>query len=335
VETLNAEQAPIRLGVHELAAFVFCRRAGLLAFESKHEDEGHEQGLARLDFTHAYEFAELEQQLKSLLNWLLACVTALAAALVGWWFARDPLFVLGIKLLQLALVVKVLKLSWSAFSCYRKLGLYASVPPKSPDPTAEHDESVDWWSMRSAGFVAILPPGPFRDEEENLIGKPWRLLRHGSTLIPVFRANKPNNIKTQHRIRIAAYCQLVEHCEGSSSPYGIVLDPTGYAGMAIKITDTLQQELTQQLRRARQTISEAMVSSANEPPPPRNESKCKLCHYGELHKFDDGLHLNVRGEPNVVYSLSSPDGLKYHSTCGDRFHWRSPHKTLLERAWPG
>ena len=215
---MSTEQAPIRLGVHELAAFVFCPRAGLLAFEAKHEDEGHELGLARLDFRHPYEFAELQHQVNSMLNWILTCVIAMAAGLVCLWFARDPLIVLGLKLLQLTLIAKVLKLLWSAYRCYRKLCIYAATPPKSPDPTSGHDESVNWWSMRSAGFVAILPPGPFRDEEENLISKPWRLLRHGNTLIPVFRSNKPNNIKPLHRARVAAYCRLIANCEGSQAP---------------------------------------------------------------------------------------------------------------------
>ncbi len=333
METLNAEPTLIRLGVHELAAFVFCRRAGLIAFEKKHEDDGNDAGLARLDFKHAYEFIELHEQLKHVLNWMVASSVVMGLSLICLWVSTSPLLFVGITLLELYLLKYFLKSARNVFQYSRSIRAYEVLPGKSPDPTSTNDEAINWWSMRSAGFEAILPPAPFHDEENNLIGKPWRLLRHGSTLIPVFRANKAKNIKEQHRVRIAAYCQLVEQCEGSYAPYGIVLDPIGYAGTAIKITESLQHQLREELRRARQTISQARASAKQEPSPPRNEEKCKLCPYGKVHASDDQLHLNVRGEPSEVYGLESPSGKTFHSNCGDRFHWRPPHKTLLEQGW--
>lgn len=322
-----------RISVHVLAAFVFCRRAGLLAFESQQEDDGHDLGLARLDFTYAYGLVDLQNELSYLLNWLGTCSAALVIVHACQWVVSDILLDFGFILLQLAIVSFLVQLGWKSYVAYRKMHKYAAMPAQTPDPASSLDEKVNWWSMQSAGFEAILPPEAFYDPDSKLTGKPWRLLRHGNTLIPVFRSNKPNNIKPQHRARVAAYCRLIANCEGSQSPYGIVLNPNGYTGTAIKITERLQDTLTAELARARQAIVQATQSATHDPRSPSNEKKCESCPYGKMYSGHDSIHLNVRGEPSLPHSLKAPNGQAFHSHCGDRFQWWPPHKTQLEQRW--
>jgi len=321
-----------RLGAHELAAFVFCSRAGLLAYESQREDDGNELGLARLDFAHPYELGELRGQLNRWLNLMLAIAAALAIALVCRWLVAD-FWILLITALQIYLLFQLPQLAWKTYGCYRQLQTCETQPAQSPDPRSERDEEIDWWSLRTDGFAVIKPPEPFYDDHAALVGKPWRLLRKGELLIPVFRSRKPDNIREQHRVRIGAYCGLIEACTASQSPYGIVLNPTGYAGTAIKLTDELRALTAQHVERARSVIERASRSAHQDPPPPRNEEKCRHCPYGKTRPTEPELPTNVRGESVEPYPLNSTDGNTYHSLCGDRFHWRPPHQTLLERSW--
>lgn len=327
----NASNEP-RLGVHELAAFAFCNRAGLLAFESKRVDDGNELGLARLDFSHCYEFDELRAQLSQLLNWIIWVSLGLLVALICRWIAQGTVLLL-VTLLQLSLLCFLGQLGWKAYCCYRSLHRFETLPARSPDALSLEDEAVDWWCLRADDFEAILPPSPFHDEQTNIIGKPWRLLRKGPLLIPVFRCRKPDNIKTQHRLRVAAYCHLIEACEGSQSPYGIALDPRGYSGTAIKITDELRSLTSKHVAHARETINRAVAAQRHDPAPPRNEDKCRNCPFGRAAHAETDLRVDVRGQNVETYPLTSPEGKEFHSLCGDRFHWRPPHKTLLERSW--
>jgi hypothetical protein len=86
-------------------------------------------------------------------------------------------------------------------------------------------------------------------------------------------------VQRQHQIRMAAYCHLVEVCEGAESPYGIVLFGDSYQGMAIPNNSQNRKALHEELQKARQTIQ--AVKGNKEPLPPRNDQICRGCPLGE------------------------------------------------------
>jgi len=322
-----------RIGVHVLAAFVFCARAGLIAYETKHDDDGTDHGLARLDYTHPYELHALRKQLNVQLNRMLLGIGTLVLAIICHWLTRGTATSVFCIFAELFVIGFLVRCAVFAYPYFRDLSKLDATNSKEPNPLLPRDEPVKWWSMHSAGFESIKPPRAFHDKRLNLIGTPWRLLRKGNTLIPVFRARKEKNIKQQHRIRIAAYCHLISYCEGSESPYGILLDPSGYEGTAIKVGEAQQSELERKLAEARSVVDLAMLR--NDPHPPRNERKCLACPHGqpEQSTAETPPHRNLIGETVTKRVLLSTKRGRCHSICGDRFNWLPPHRDILVGAW--
>lgn len=75
-------------------------------------------------------------------------------------------------------------------------------------------------SSPSTGAARVTIIGP----EGTTGGKPWRLLKKGSLMIPVIRQRQGSSEwGTQHEVRLSAYCDLIEKCTGGDAPFGVTV----------------------------------------------------------------------------------------------------------------
>jgi hypothetical protein len=128
---------------------------------------------------------------------------------------------------------------------------------------------------------------------------------------------------------MAAYCHLVEMCEGFGSPYGIVLWAGTYRAMSVPNTPQARRELHEQVVRAKEAIR-AAEHRHKLPKPPSRKSLCERCPLGKPVAYVPGEGFSRHGVPLRVYKVQN-DGMKfYHSHCGDRFRWVPPHAKALD-----
>jgi CRISPR/Cas system-associated exonuclease Cas4 (RecB family) len=211
----------------------------------------------------------------------------------------------------------------------RRLATKAS--PRTPDLDSPDDEPVDWWEMHRAGFEATVYQESLAGHELRLRGKPWKVLRNHDVVIPVFRRRGSQRLYRQHYARIAAYCQLIEECEGVTSPYGLILEAGTYRAIAVKNTPAAKQALHTVLQRAQSLIRD-YAETGVEPPEPERHGFCSNCPIGfprlyvpgETELVNDGKRLPI------VPAFSTRRG-HYHSKCGDRFRWTPAHDRVERR----
>lgn len=323
------------LTVHALSEFVFCPRAGVLTFETR-ADQAKEERPANLDFALPYTLRELEQSLNHHLNrvWLWGAVTAgaLVAIAVIWWLGRELWLVLPAAILLL--IARPLQRHLNAVSILsriRAVALNARASGGDVDFSQDESQPVDWWQLLAAGWVSVSCHEPHRDDEWALSGTPWRVLRHGSVTIPVFKTNgvardEEPRLFAQHTVRMAGYCHLIEAREGRESPAGIVLFGNTYQGQTIPNSPQAKAALTDALASAR-----AILDGKDEPlRDPPAEELCVGCHWGCPQRFRQFVtETEVAGEVLAVFGTVASDKQLYHSPCGDRFEWVPPHELAL------
>jgi hypothetical protein len=212
------------LTVHALSEFVFCLRAGIRTVETRSEVE--EENLSvNLDFSLPYSIDELEQSLQQHLNrlWLLgtATVMVLSGAALALWAGRD-FFLLLMAALLLLLATPVSRRITAIQQLIRLRREVATQQPQEIDFTVASRQDVSWWELLAAAWMSVRCHEPYRDETQRLSGTPWRTLRRGSVIIPVFKmtqfddAEQPQ-VFPQHIVRMAGYCHLIEACEGQEN----------------------------------------------------------------------------------------------------------------------
>ena len=180
-----------------------------------------------------------------------------------------------------------------------------------------------------AGFESITYQDTLRDERWKLAGRPWRVLRKGGMRIPVFLMRRGNKVKFQHIARMAAYCHLIETCEGAESPYGIVLFNGTYDGIAIPNAPGPRKAFHSALVKSRKIINDSI--EGKDPEPPSNRQICYYCPNGRPVSYIPGETEHKKmGEPLPVHIIPAfPAGYDFHSACGDRFRWVAPHEKVL------
>ena len=357
---LDAKPNDPWLGVHVLTEFIFCPRAGLIAFEQETEDDGEEEirERPRLDYIPRWEMHSIERALNEVAEevkrklvvfkkWLKRIILATVIALPIMFlvitenFRGDEVwFILALLPLTLLLPGWVLKRMWGSIRNERhkleELGRIRDTAlaarPAEPDERVQDNQLVEWWSLWQAGFESINYKEPLRHDAWRLAGRPWRVLRRGSLRIPVFRKRCSDEFGArrlfrQHYARMAAYCHLLEACEGAQSPYGIVLFDDGtYEGVAIsKEARGSWVPLRDGLTQARRVIYDSR-NCGKDPDPPDQSNLCKGCNWGKpfVHRKGESQHTRF-GKPLKPRTVEGVDGRPYHSACGDRFRWVPPH----------
>lgn len=345
------------IGVYTLSQFIYCPRAGLLTYEQRQqeldedvEDNQPQVDEARLDYLPRWELFKIDRKLSELTDKFRGGVedlwenakwqfpVALSLGVVGIWCniaGYQVGFYCALGTLSLA-VPWFCYVSGSLLDTRSKIAELSALrdeakaaKPREPDPNRPDRESVYWWSLHAAGFDSITYKDSLRDDTWRVSGRPWRVMRRGSLRIPVVRkrVKSPSNrrLYRQHYARIAAYCRLLERCEGGRSPYGIVIFDDGqYQGVAIASNSRGSWvPFRDGLADARRIITDSIKHNRDPEPTPRC---CSGCDFGYPRVHRPGkTETTSMGVQLPVFGATGVDGRTYHSVCGDRFRWIPPH----------
>lgn len=325
------------LQVSQLAEFVFCARAGLLAVELAEAEAEHPLRM-NLDFAPPYSLAELEATLQRQFNllwaWCAAAFVTLTAAGCAYVWERRWLALLAGALLVLFAAPLARQLE-RCLQLVRLRHRIRSAPAGEPVWDLTTEQAVDWWQLLAAGWLSVRNHEAYQDAERSLSGRPWRTLRRGDLTIPVFKLphfspTQGLQLFPQHVMRMAAYCQLIESCEGRSSPAGIVLFGESYQGVTVPATPTARAAVEAALAQAREVLEASNVLERDPAPPA--PAWCAGCPWGLPRIFREGVtEISRDGELVPVYGRVLADRRLYHSPCGDRFAWRPPHELALRQ----
>ena len=334
VSRLKVEKGDF-ISASSVANVVYCKRAGLLAAESK--DVNRHDDMPVLDLLPAYEIEEIRdaiaQRWRRLLCGLGALIVAAAicsslAAFDTFRHARSTALVLFI--VMIALVPFLLSTTGSLRELIRRLRAADFGTRREPDPAATDITPVFWWDLWKSGFV------PHRcerlaDDNWKLDGSPVRILRRGSLAIPVMHTRKEHNFpKPQHLVRIMAYCHLVAFTEGANVPYGIILYGDTMQGVAVPNHPRYRKPFHDALEELRRLVTIA-DGGGPAPYPPPDPGTCAGCPFGKPRLLSKGiptLRNGKRLDPHVLKPMRGRT--KYHCDCGDRFEWCPSHELTKE-----
>ena len=324
------------LQVHVLSEYVFCPRACVLARASG-EDQGDEEPNlgARLDGYVDYDakrFAEaLHAAWTEIGHWLTCLAPALLLVLVSGWFV-SAYVALYLSLPVFYVLVRLWNSSRWLLEIARAEARYASAAPFSLEAVPDTIQEVNWWSLRKAGFDCRKPQDAHRDPADRLCGKPWRILTHHNAIrIPVVRKHRGDRTwGPQHVVRLAAYCRLLERCEGATSPFGVLLFADSDECIVFPNTAGPQFQLEQALASARELLQ--AVDSGRFIPPAPGDNRCSGCPFGKPREFIRGetdTVLDGQAIPAVTVPRPGKHNQRFHSACGDRFQWTPPHRDAV------
>lgn len=318
------------LTVHTLSEFVFCPRAGVIAYDNQQMDEVDSKPLRfNLDYLPDYSVALIEEAFKHQLRdlwrlvfhllgviafnillyrwgWLIGIAAGAGLLIAVGWRVADRLDKVLILVARRRRVIEALS--------------------REPVLNSQQMQRVNWWELLRAGYESEVDELVLEDESLQIAGRPWRILKKGSRRIPVVKALTPSGRdlsvpKAQHSTRIAAYCRLIERNIGVEAPFGIVIFGNTYEGWTVPNTETLQDELEAVVKIAKEQLKTVDdFASAIEP---ESVSICAGCLHGE----PIALERRPAGNKNIRGATSQKDGKLYHSRCGDLFGWVPPHQT--------
>lgn len=341
------------IGVHTLSEFAFCPRAGICSHDNAGSDDG-EEFFDRPGFYHLPIFFDNELRLRQgeLLSSLkigMAFGLALVVASSVAGFTLHPIFYIAAMVAGVASLVALVTIDARIKKISDLLADWQDANSELPSAEITEPTVVHWPNFFVAKYRCEQTQDVLDNDEWRLRGKPWRILRHGKLVIPVFLRNvmegtAGNSQNTdapplfnQHFVRIAAYCHLLESSTGLRAPYGVILTRGELTGVAIPNARETRERLEYMLGEARRTMRDL----ADQPNmyPPKDEDKCVLCPHGRPAKLQVRFPCRKTGEnakpgelgihtasawPKDRKKRQSPR--RFHSHCGDRFVWLPPHK---------
>ena len=317
------------LGASAVSSFLFCRRSALLVHESEREDRGEET--PTFDLLPRYELERIQEELRlRVQKWLTSMAGLILLVVVSGMLVQYGNWML-IAAAGCGLSVLIRPVIENAIAVIELRGrmLAASrAEAREPDRTAIDVQTVVWWDLLACGFESTIPEA-LLDDTWGLAGKPWRVLRKEGLAIPVMRTRSVlDRPRPQHQARAMAYCRLLEACEGSDSPYGIILYGNTYEGVAVPNRDSFRKPFHDALVELRTVVRRAQ-REGTEPQPPA-ESCCTDCPLGRPRSVDKEEPTVLNGVMLDPHLLAGRHGRTFHCDCGDRFHWRPPHRDALK-----
>ena len=318
--------------VHDLSEFVFCPRAGLIARESSDEESAEDPPDLGPKLGSFWDYSEHRFNDEILLAWgrlrmwvTLSAPTMMLVSLLGRFISPMAAAIgaipLGFFLAHVWLTLQHLFILVRHRSAFRNAAL------DLPDFSNHQITQVNWWTLRKAGFDCWKPELPYHDPDLRLSGKPWRVLTQGVRVrIPVFHKHRgESRLRPQHIVKLMAYCRLLEVCEGSESPFGILMFNDSDDCILIPNVSQFRQQFENALKGFRRLLS--VKKSEGLIPGIPDDHRCYGCHRGEPRLYVPQLSETILDgivRPPVVAG-------KVHSTCGDRFGWIPPHEQTLLR----
>jgi len=341
------------IGVHTLSEFAFCPRAGICSHDNSGSDDG-EEICDRPGFYHLpiffdnelkLQLGELQASLRaSMLFGLCLVIAATAAGLF-----LHPLFYLAAMLVGIASLVALVTIKSGITEVKDVLEQWSKINSELPGTDITEPTAVYWPNFFVAKYGCDPPTDVMDDEKWRLRGKPWRILRRGKMVIPVFLRNVMRGtdsrdtetppLYNQHFVRIAAYCHLLESSTGLQVPYGVILTRGELTGVAIPNTRETRERLEYDMEDARRTMRDL----AEQPNmyPTKDENKCVGCPHGRpvlaqvrfpCRKTGENAEpgeLGIRTASAKPRDREKQRPRRFHSHCGDRFQWLPPHELTV------
>ena len=330
---LTAAPGDPHFGVHVLTEFLYCPRAGIVAYESQPDDDGEDERPGRLDYLPRYDLANIEAVLMRSLHslfWLslLLLLTVVASLVLSVTF-HPRIKWAGIPIFLLLLIPTVGQFVNAVRLVARRAAALSASAREPLFDNSDQPQEIDWWQLRNAGFTAKRYEETLVDRQDKLSGRPYLVLCRGDLRVPVFRRHRPTErLHAQHFARIAAYCHLIERGTGFQSPYGVILFGTTYQGLAVRNAPATRRALRVGLTAARRIVRDSRRGV--EPLPP-HESLCRHCPVGRPIAHQPGVTETVStGGVLPVRGVFGPHNHLYHSRCGDRFRWLPPHERVVQ-----
>jgi hypothetical protein len=329
-----------RVSVHVLSEHEFCPRAALLAFESG-DDSGEEESPLgpRLDNLFVdydeHKFAEALQSGWSELRWWLILAAPASFLVFAMWRLVSPLSGLIVSLPLCYVGVRSYETMCCIARIYRERAIFRVAVPMPVDLKSQQIQEINWWTVRKDGFDCFKPVDPHFSPTDELIGRPWRILTKGTTLrIPVIRKHRGERVyRRQHLIRVAAYCRLIETCEGADSPFGILMFADSYDGILIPASAVGKLQLDAALSRVREFLD--TIATGKYVPPAPSDNRCSGCHRGQLRRYIKNESDTVLNGKTLAPFLAPGSGqFRLHCDCGDRFSWVPPHDDTVRSVSP-
>jgi hypothetical protein len=325
---------PPEVGVHVLSEHVFCPRAALLARESG-VDSGEEGVMPSQCPDGVFDYDEhrfveaIHAAWADVRFWLMMLAPALIFVLAVWrlW---SPMTGLMATLPFFYCLARLWECGVRVVDLIREQAVFNAAAVTEVDSAATGIRQVNWWSLRKAGFDCLKPADSMSDPEYRLAGKPWRMLVKGTTLrIPVIRKHRGERVwRPQHRVRISAYCRLIEVCQGGHAPFGILLFADSYECLIIPNTVVEKSQFEQALEEVRDFLR--LQEQGQFAPMKPVDNRCRGCPFGEPRQFERGQETKVNGMPIVPLQTNAADNKLYHCPCGDRFNWVPPHELAVK-----
>tara|TARA_R110002072_G_scaffold271038_1_gene430896 strand:- start:11407 stop:12501 length:1095 start_codon:yes stop_codon:yes gene_type:complete len=319
------------ISASSVANVVYCKRAGLLAAESK--DVNRRDDMPVLDLLPVYELEDIRDSIAQRWRRLLCGLGALIvtaticsslAAFDSFQYARSTALLLFI--VMIALVPFLLSTTSCLNELIRRLRAADLGTRREPDPAATDTTPVFWWDLWKSGFVSQRCDR-LADNNWKLDGSPFRVLQRDSWAIPVFRTRSVHDYpKPQHLVRIMAYCHLVESQIGADVPYGIILYGDTMRGIAVPNHPRYRKPFHDALEELRRLVT--IADGGGPPPYPGSPDACASCPFGKPRLLSEGkptLRDGKRLEPHVLVPTNGRKR-KYHCDCGDRFEWSPEHQ---------
>jgi len=326
--------APPEVSVHVLSEHLFCPRSAILTQEMG-DDKGEDEPQLGPKLPSFADFSEHQfvDELQSLWGkfrlWMTLIAPAIALAVVLWRLVSPlaglagslPLFYFLARLWDnVNMIVRVA----------REHRIMRAAEPTPVNLDSELIQEINWWSLRKDGFDCEKPVEAYRNSERGLRGRPWRVLSKGDLRIPVIRQHRGERLwRPKHVVRIAAYCRLIESCEGARAPFGVLLFERSWNCVIIPNTAAARSQLDRALHDVREFLR-IQLNGKFVPTAP-TDNRCRGCDWGEPRPYVRNKSETVlNGNPLVPLQTRASDKLTYHSTCGDRFYWVPPHEAAID-----
>lgn len=368
---LTADAGTPWIGVHVITEFMFCPRAGLIAYELRQEDDGEDEDYIeqRPDLTYlpCYDLSKIEARLNFLAEEIKRLLQERAQILLKKKKRRVAKLIILTAVAIFLLIVLLeymgssLGVFLTAFIIYTYFFIEAfKIPPIDlgidslqsqieilkerrkqaqsaiPNEPLESTDSefINWWGLLAAGFESVSYREPLRDRKYRVAGRPWRVLRKGSLRIPVWRRKDENAV--ERRLKTQHYARMAAYCLLLEQVEG-GRSPYGI----ILLGDSEYKGITVSKDRSeaafrkglRQARSAISESRYRDPSPPDARS-CLHCPKGKPFAYFEGESNARTGRLNspVNRQLSWLDRRYYHSECGDRFCWLPPHEKATAKS---
>lgn len=324
------------VGVYALSEHVFCPRAALLTLESAADEESNEEPALgpKLDWFGDFNERLFVQALHGIWGEIRFWLTLLAPAglilFVAWRIGSGMLGTMA-SFAALLLLAALGNSIAALIRLVREQAIWRAALPAELDLNSPEIREVNWWALRKAGFECRTRDEPNYDRTERLAGKPWRVLvrdRDGMC-IPVVRKHRGDrSYGSQHLVRLAAHCRLLEECERAHVPFGVLLFAGSYDCVIVPNTPEAQTRLRRALADYRRFLQ--FIRDGGELSEPADQ-RCSGCHFGKPRRYVRRRSETVlRGEVLTPCLMkSSTRGGRFHCDCGDRFRWVPRHRDAL------